>query len=180
MKEHKPQEYKRKPLEDAEQDKLVNACTTHKEKLIVYTLLDTGLRVSEFSKLKPEDVKWQHNVMEVYGKGGRFGKYSKRRNAPLSPRVKEILSKQFAISNEIGMSPRTIQREIKKLGDKAGIVKDLTPHVLRHTFSVNAIRKGVNLRAIQEALGHEHITTTEIYLRYSGKNVADDFKRMWG
>lgn len=172
-------QYKRTPLDEEEQDKLVNACQNHREKLIVYTLLDTGIRVSELANLKKENVKWQSGVIEVYGKGGIYGKQSKRRNVPLSPRVKKILDIQFAMSEGIKLSPRTIQRIIKKVAERGGITKEITPHTLRHTFSINSIRKGVNLRALQEALGHDHISTTEIYLNYSGKNIAEDFKKVW-
>jgi len=172
-------QYKRTPLDEEEQDKLVNACKNHKEKLVVYTLLDTGMRVSELANLKKENVKWQTGVIEIYGKGGIYGKRTKRRNVPLSPKVRKILEIQFAMSEKIELSTRTIQRIIKKVAERAGITKDVTPHVLRHTFSINSIRGGVNLRALQEALGHDHISTTEIYLNYSGKNIAEDFKKMW-
>ncbi len=173
-------QYKRTPLDEEEQDKLVNACKNHKEKLVVYILLDTGMRVSELANLKKENVKWQIGVIEVYGKGGIYGKRTKRRNVPLSPKVRKILEIQFAMSEKIEFSTRTIQRIIKKVAERAGITKNVTPHVLRHTFSINSIRGGVNLRALQEALGHDHIATTEIYLNYSGKNIAEDFKKLWG
>ena len=172
-------QYKRTPLDEEEQDILINSCSTHREKLVIYVLLDTDIGVSELASLKTENVKWQAGVIEVYGKGGKYGKLSKRRTVPLSPRVKKILEIQFAMANEIGLSVRTIQRIVRTVAENASIPKRVTPHVLRHTFSVNAIRRGVNLRALQEALGHDHITTTEIYLNYSGKNIADDFRKMW-
>ncbi len=172
-------QYKRTPLDEEEQDKLVNACQNHREKLVIYTLLDTGIRVSELANLKKENIKWQQGIIEVYGKGGIYGKQSKRRTIALSPKVKKILEIQFSMDDKIKFSSRTIQRITEKVAERAGITKKVTPHVLRHTFSINAIRKGVNLRALQEALGHDHISTTEIYLNYSGKNVVEDFKKMW-
>lgn len=172
-------QYKRTPLDEEEQDNLINTCSTHREKLVIYTLLDTGMRVSELANLKRENVKWQAGVIEIYGKGGKYGKRSKRRTVPISPRVRKILEIQFAMTNEIGLSVRTIQRVVRAVAERASITKRVTPHVLRHTFSINAIRRGVNLRALQEALGHDHITTTEIYLHYSGKNIAEDFRKMW-
>jgi integrase/recombinase XerD len=172
-------QYKRTPLDEEEQDILINGCSSHREKLVVYTLLDTGMRVSELASLKRENVKWQAGVIEIYGKGGKYGTLSKRRTVSLSPRVKKILEIQFAMTDEMGLSVRTTQRVVRAVAENASISKRVTPHVLRHTFSVNAIRRGVNLRALQEALGHDHITTTEIYLNYSGKNIADDFRKMW-
>jgi len=175
-------QYKRAPLDEEDQDKLVNACQNHREKLIIYLLLDTGMRLSELANLKKKNIKWQQGVIEVYGKGGIYGKQSKRRTVPLSPKVRTILEIQIAMDDKedlIIFSPRTIQRMVEKVAERAGITNKVTPHVLRHTFSINAIRKGVNLRALQEALGHDHISTTEIYLNYSGKNIVEDFKKMW-
>ena len=172
-------QYKRIPLDEEEQDKLVNACQNHREKFVIYTLLDTGMRVSELAHLKKENIKWQQGLIEIYGKGGIYGKQSKRRTVALSPRAKIILDIQFSMGESIDFSTRTIQRIVKKVAERAGIINKVTPHVLRHTFSINAIRKDVNLRALQEALGHDHISTTEIYLNYSGKNIVEDFKKMW-
>jgi integrase/recombinase XerD len=60
------------------------------------------------------------------------------------------------------MSARTIQRLVKRVANRAHISRPLTPHVLRHTFSVTAIQKGISLPALQRLLGHDRLTTTEI------------------
>ena len=74
---------------------------------------------------------------------------------------------------------RTIQKYVKVVAEKARIKKPISPHVLRHTFAVTYLHKGGNLRALQGILGHSSITTTDIYLNYSGKRVIDDFQRVW-
>jgi len=63
----------REPLSREECDRMVNACRSFREKLIVWVLLDTGLRVSEFSKLRREQIHWQENCLVIWGKGGWYG-----------------------------------------------------------------------------------------------------------
>lgn len=173
-------QYKREPLSAEEEDRLVNACKTHEEKLVVWVLLDSGLRVSEFANLTPEKVLWQEKRIMVYGKGGPYGKKTKRRVVPLTDRGKKLLEIHFATSsNGVGMSTRKIQRIISRVANRAMITKKVTPHVLRHTFSVRCIQKGISTRALQEFLGHDHLETTEIYLNLSPEEALGEFHRKW-
>ena len=173
-------QYRREPLTAEEEDKLVNACETHQEKLVVWTLLDTGLRVSELANLVPDRVLWQEKRIMVYGKGGPFGKKTKRRIVPLTDRTKKLLEVQFTTSNDgIGMSTRTIQRIITRVANRAMVTKKVTPHTLRHTFAVRCIQKGISTRALQEFLGHDHLETTEIYLNLSPEEALGEFYRKW-
>lgn len=172
--------YKREPLSSEEEDRLVNACQDHQEKLIVWTLLDTGMRVSELSSLALQDVLWQEKRIVCHGKGGPFGKKSKRRVIPLTERARKLLEVQFATSNNgIGMSTRTIQRTLTKVASRAEIVKRVTPHTLRHTFAVRCVQKGISTRALQEFLGHDRLETTEIYLNLSPEEALSEFHRKW-
>jgi len=70
-------QYKREPLNNEEVNKLTNACSTFREKFVIWTLLDTGLRLSEFSDLKKENIQWQERRLVIYGKGGPYGKKQK-------------------------------------------------------------------------------------------------------
>ena len=92
-----PYHYKREPLTQDEANRLSNACHTHEEKLVVWTLLDTGLRVSELATLKKEQIEWQNHRLTIYGKGGPYGSKSKRRILPLSDRIKPLIENHFAI-----------------------------------------------------------------------------------
>ena len=65
-----PYQYKREPLNPDEANRLASACETHQERLIVWALLDTGLRVSELSRLTREHIDWQNHRLMIYGKGG--------------------------------------------------------------------------------------------------------------
>ena len=148
-------QYKREPLNDDEVNKLTNACETFREKFVIWTLLDTGLRLSEFTELTKDNIQWQERRLVVYGKGGPYGKKSKRRVIPMTDRVRRLIEYHFAENDTVGMSKRTVARVVKQVADKAGISKPVSPHVLRHTFSVNCIKKGISTRALQTLLGHE-------------------------
>ena len=76
-----PYQYKREPLSDDEVNRLTNACETFEGRFVVWTLLDTGLRVNEFANLKKDKIQWQERRLIIYGKGGPYGKKTKRRMA---------------------------------------------------------------------------------------------------
>lgn len=77
-------QFKREPLTADEANRLASACTSFEEKLVVWTFLDTGLRVAELAGLKKENLDWQGHRIMIYGKGGPYGTKSKRRVIPLS------------------------------------------------------------------------------------------------
>jgi integrase/recombinase XerD len=171
-----PYQYKREPLTPDEANRLASACETHPERLIVWTLLDTGLRVSELAGLARDQIDWQNHRLMIYGKGGIYGTKSKRRIIPLTDRIRPLIDGHFAIHDTIGMTPRTIQRILKRIANKARINRPVSPHVLRHTFAVAAVQKGISLPALQRLLGHDRLTTTEIYLNLSPEDVIREFK----
>jgi integrase/recombinase XerD len=103
-----PYPYKREPLTPDEANRLASACETHQERLIVWTLLDTGLRVSELSGLTREHIDWQNHRLMIYGKGSLYGTQSKRRIIPLTDRIRPLIDGHFAIHDTIGMTSRTI------------------------------------------------------------------------
>jgi integrase/recombinase XerD len=174
-----PYQFKREPLTMDEANRLASVCTTHEEKLIVWTLLDTGLRVAELAKLTKDNLDWQAHRLMVYGKGGPFGTTSKRRVIPLTARVQPLLEGHFALNDSLGMSVRTVQRIVRTIANRAQISRKVSPHVLRHTFSVTAVQKGISLPALQRLLGHDHLATTEIYLNLSPEHVIKEFIDKW-
>ena len=174
-----PYQFKREPLTQDEATRLANTCQSHPEKLVIWTLLDTGLRISELAKLTKDNIDWQSHRLTVYGKGGPYGSQTKRRIIPLSPRVQPLLEGHFALHDTVGMAPRTIQVLVKRVANRAHIRRPVTPHVLRHTFSVTAIQKGISLPALQRLLGHDHLATTEIYLNLSPEEVVREFREKW-
>jgi integrase/recombinase XerD len=90
-----------------------------------------------------------------------------------------VLGPHFALYDTFGMVPRTIQRLVKRVANRAHIRRPVTPHVLRHTFSITAMQKGISLPALQRLLGHDRLTTTEIYLNLSPEEVMREFQQKW-
>lgn len=168
-------QYKREPLSSEEATRIVNACNSPREKLIIYTLLDTGMRVSELETLSKNNILWQERRIVIFGKGGPFGKKSKRRVIQLTERVFTILSHWFALYESVGIAGRQIENVVKKVAQRAGIFKNVCPHVLRHTFAISCVTKGISTRALQQFLGHDHLTTTEIYLNMSPEDACREF-----
>ena len=170
-------QYKREPLTNTHADQLANVCRTGIEKVIIFTLLDTGLRVSELASLTKENILWQDRRLRVYGKGGPYGKKTKRRIVPLTERAFTVLSHYFSLNDKIDYSVRGIQKIVKRVSDRAGITQKNSPHVLRHTFAVNCIKRGLSTRYLQLFMGHDHLATTEIYLNVSPEEACNEFKK---
>lgn len=137
-------------------------------------LYGSGVRVSELVGMRISDINLTERFVKIMGKG------SKERLVPLSEaaigaiknwmiarNVIDIKHKQedFLFLNRRGsrMSREMVFMIIKKLAEKAGIVKNISPHTFRHSFATHMLENGANLRAIQQLLGHSSITTTEIY-----------------
>ncbi len=129
--------------------------------------------------LPRDQIDRQNHRFMIYGKGGPYGTKSKHRIVPLTDRVRPLIDGHFAIHDTIGMTPRTIQRILKRVANKAGINRPVSPHVLRHTFAVAAVQKGISLPALQRLLGHDRLTTTKIYLNLSPEDVMREFQEKW-
>ena len=124
--------------------------------------------------LKRQDVHWQEDRIVAWGKGGRYGKRGKRRIVPLTARVKRLLEIRFLPREQIGLSVRTAQRIVKRVADRAMVTKPVSPHVLRHTFAVNCVQRGISTASLKKILGHDRLETTEIYL-----NLSPDVQALW-
>jgi integrase/recombinase XerD len=172
-------QYVREPLKTEEADRLVNACQDTKEKLVVWTLLDTGLRVSELCSLTPDNMLWQQRALRISGKGGPYGKKSKKRIVPMSKRVQTLLEPYFTLNPTWFIGERQAQKLVKQIANRAKIAKTVTPHVLRHTFATTALQKGISLAALKKMLGHDRLATTEIYLNLTDSHVIEEFQNKW-
>lgn len=146
-----------------------------RNRAIIETLYSCGLRVSELVNLRLEDLHFPESFIRVIGKG------NKERLVPVSPSVVSEVnaylefdraalpiqrgSESYVFLNRRGaqLTRVMIFTIIKNLAAMAGIRKTISPHTFRHSFATHLLEGGANLRAIQEMLGHESITTTEIY-----------------
>src|SRR6266850_780329 len=174
-----PYQFKREPLMPEEANRLASTYQDAQEKLVIWPLLDTGLRVSELATLTKDNLDWQMHRLMVYGKGGPYGSKSKRRIIPLSPRVQPLIEGHFAPHHSLGITPRTIQLLVKRVANRARISRTVSPHILRHTFAVAAVQKGISFPALQRLLGHDRLTTTEIYLNLSPEDVVREYREKW-
>lgn len=154
--------------------------TGYRDYVIMLTLYETMIRVSELIGLKTSDIDWQRNLIRVFGKGRR------ERLVPFQDTLKKQLREYINIRGFLDhdyvfvnidnepIAKRTVQQEIKRYGDKAGISNvRVSPHTFRHTGAVHYLLNGGDLRSLQEILGHLDLKTTEIYLNL----VASDISR---
>ncbi|MGV3609716.1 MAG: site-specific tyrosine recombinase XerD [Fluviicola sp.] len=156
-----------------------------RNKAILETLYSCGLRVSELVSLRFEDCFFDEGFIRVIGKG------NKERLVPVSPSVIEEVgiyvendrenvpikkgSEAIVFLNRRGaqLTRIMIYTIITRLAEAAGIKKKISPHTFRHSFATHLIEGGANLRAVQDMLGHENITTTEIYTHLDQRFLRD-------
>jgi integrase/recombinase XerD len=155
----------------------------HRNRAIIETLYGSGLRVSELVNLTLSNVFFKEDIIRVTGKGDKqrlvpLGSYSKKF---IQIYVEEIrgLKKIKKVDNDIlflNRNGRKITRAmvftiVKDAAIKAGIEKKISPHTFRHSFATHLLENGADLRTIQVLMGHESITTTEIYTHLDNKHL---------
>lgn len=172
-------QFVREPLRAEEADRLANACESVRERLLVWTLLDTGMRISELCGLTSESIQWQQRAIRVKGKGGPYGKRSKNRVVPMSPRVRALLEPYFTLHQTWFVGKRQAEDIVKRVANRAAITQRVTPHVLRHTWATLALQKGMSLAAVQKILGHDRLSTTAIYLNLTDQHIVEEFEAKW-
>lgn len=156
-----------------------------RNRAILETLYGCGLRVSEVIHIKLSDLFFKEGFIKVTGKG------NKQRFVPIAKatqkyielyrdhvRIHTSIKKEFEDTlflNRRGarLSRAMIFTIIKQLAEKAGIHKNVSPHTFRHSFATHLLENGANLRAIQQMLGHESITTTEIYMHVDRTHLKE-------
>ncbi len=162
-----------------------NSLKELRDKAILEMLFSTGLRVSELTNLKRKDINLKAGEFTVRGKG------SKIRIVFLSSAAKQVLAKYLkkrqdseehlfvSLPKKNKVTPltsRSIQRIVSYWARRAGIVKPVTPHTLRHMFATDLLQNGADLRAIQELLGHSQITTTQVYTHLSNQALKEVYQ----
>ena len=149
-------------------------------------LYATGLRISELINLEFKNIDLNDCTIKVMGKG------SKERIIPLSDTAIKYLKiyvkdyRQKLVKNEINnyvylnnhgkkMTRQGVFKIIKKRSSEIGIKKDISPHTLRHSIATHMLENGADLRIIQEFLGHESISTTQIYTHLTNTKLKNDY-----
>jgi site-specific recombinase XerD len=156
---------------------------------ILELLFASGIRVSELVSLDRDKINLDKKEFSIIGKG------SKRRIVFISEEVANLIKKYlkkridtdpalFVRHNRqphketnLRLSARSIQRIIQNSALKAGIVKKVTPHVMRHSFATNLLQNGADIRSVQALLGHSSINTTQIYTHVTNKSLKDIYNK---
>lgn len=139
-----------------------------RDKVILTLLYSTGLRISELVKLLKRDIDFDERTIRVRGKGDKdrivlFDEHTKELLLDYLENDKHDSEYIFINKNGNRLTPRYVQMMIKKYAEEAGIKKKVTPHVLRHSFATHLLKNGVDIRVIQQLLGHSSLSTTQIY-----------------
>lgn len=181
-------------------DRLLNAPTISniigiRNKAILEVLFSTGLRISELTKLDRDKVDLIRREFGVVGKGGKarivflsmraadwLKKYLESRKdkfKPLFIRHKGKVEVTTA-SEKMRLTPRSIQRILKKYSRKIKLPIDATPHILRHSFATDLLMAGADIRSVQEMLGHKNIQTTQVYTHVTHKHLKEIYDSYHG
>ena len=168
-----------------------NTVQSLRDKAILELFFSTGLRVSELCSLN-RDLDLSRDEFSIRGKG------EKVRVVFLSPEAKEAIKRYDAKrtdmddalfiqmgktskgAKELRITPRSIERIVKKYATLAGITRKVTPHVIRHSFATDLLENGADLRSVQALLGHANIATTQVYTHITDKHLREVHKKFHG
>jgi site-specific recombinase XerD len=159
-----------------------------RDRAILETLFSTGLRVSELVGLDRDKINLKTGEFMVRGKGrkdrvvfldencrGWLEKYLEKRKDNMNPVFINFRGKEDIASDgeDKRLTQRSIQRIVKKYARLGGVVKEITPHGLRHLFATDLLQNGADIRSVQTMLGHASITTTQIYTHVTNKQLKE-------
>lgn len=165
---------------------------TLRDKALLTTLFSTGLRVSELCSLNRDEIDVKRGELSVRGKGSKIrlvflsneakkdirDYVSKRPDIDTALFIRIPRTKTFSKDSDLRLTPRSVQRIIRKYAIRAGIVgKKISPHTLRHSFATDLLRNGADIRSVQVMLGHASVTTTQIYTHVTDKQLREVHER---
>jgi len=158
---------------------ILSSVSNIKHKAILMLIYSAGLRVSEVVKLKPEDIDATRKLIHIKEAKGRKDRYTLLSDVALEA-VREYQEKYkpekwlfIGMKPRMHISTRTVQAIFDQACKKAEISKDVSVHSLRHSFATHLLESGIDLRYIQELLGHKSSKTTEIYTHVSNKHIGE-------
>ncbi|HSE48315.1 MAG TPA: tyrosine recombinase XerC [Terriglobales bacterium] len=152
-----------------------------RDRLIFELLYGCGIRNSELVGIRLDDIRWSNEAILIRGKGKKerfvpFGESAREALAAYLPKRQEALANKTTralLVNRRGgpLTTRSVGRIVKAIAVAKGLPPDVHPHTLRHAFGTHMLEEGADLRAIQELLGHERLSTTQRYTQLSMKHV---------
>lgn len=166
-------------LSGSEVETLFEATTDLKYRTIFMTLYAGGMRVGEVCRLEFSDIDARRGLIRI-----RQGKGRKDRYVPLSPRLLQVLRDYYRACRPKGpalfpgrlsadhVHSDSIRQALRKAALDAGLCKDVTPHMLRHTYATHMLESGVDATVVQKVLGHAALKTTQIYLQVTLRHLT--------
>lgn len=158
----------------------------YRNKTILELLYSSGIRISELVNIKTPNYDSEECLIRIMGKGSKerivpLGDYAVNIMNDYMNNYRPLINKKhtdYVFINNRGdkISRQFIFKVIKKEALKKGIKKDTSPHTLRHTFATHLLKNGADLRIIQELLGHENISTTQIYTHVTNNKLKSDYE----
>jgi integrase/recombinase XerD len=149
-----------------------------KSKLMITLMYAAGMRVSELTKIKVNDLEFEDKVGHIRQGKGKKDRIFNIPNFLAAKLIKHVENQKkfnqiylFPGRNNKQMSSRNLQKIVKKAGEKAGIKKEVHCHTLRHSFATHLLENEVDIRKIQELLGHADLSTTQIYTHVSTEEL---------
>lgn len=176
----RPKKDKKLPvvLSQAEVSQILSSVSNIKHKAILMLIYSAGLRVGEVVRLKPEDIDTERRLIRIKGGKGRKDRYTLLSEIALQTlqeycKIEKARNWLFpSVNKDKTITTRTVQRIFLRACKRAGIKKEVSVHSLRHSFATHLLESGIDLRYIQELLGHKSSKTTEIYTHVSIKNLG--------
>jgi len=161
-----------------------------RDKAILELLFSTGLRVSELCNLNQDSINLDRDEFSVRGKGEKvrlvfLSTSAKNALKDYLTKRKDMEEAMFVSLSKINqvrerLTPRSVERLIKKYAIKSGISRKVTPHTLRHSFATDLLSNGADIRSVQMMLGHANVSTTQIYTHVTDKQLRDIHKKFHG
>ena len=158
----------------------------YRNKTILELLYSSGIRISELVNIKTPNYDSEECLIRIMGKGSKerivpLGDYAINIMNDYMNNYRPLINKKhtdYVFVNNRGdkISRQFIFKVIKKEALKKGIKKDISPHTLRHTIATHLLKNGADLRIIQELLGHENISTTQIYTHVTNNKLKSDYE----
>lgn len=180
----KVEDNKREPLTYEELEILYTGCKTSRQKSLISFFVASGCRLEEVEKLNKNDIDWQGLSVVVNGKG------NKDRTVYLNAKAKVHLQKYIMSRLDDcealfvterrphkRMGRRAIQREVDKVREQSGLKKNVFPHLLRHSYATMFLNRGADITTVQATLGHENLSTTQIYAKTSNKTIEYEYRK---
>ena len=174
----------RQALTQMEMEQLRTGCESVRDRAILELMYSTGCRVSEMATLKKSDINWEAGTVHLFGKG------RKHRNSYLNARatlaLRTYLKSRSDTCDDLILTERApykavgkeaLEAIIRKIGERSGLGRKVTPHIIRHTTATIAVNAGMPIEDVSKFLGHASVNTTMLYAKASNEKVQSEHIR---